>query len=114
MKQPLETDTDAQLHKERVISVRKQSEIGFSSSTRKNDPDEMRTSWKLFDVMKFQEEIKITQKTAASPQVSAVRSTDDPSRQQRSCQGLRENVVRERKVLHTARIGSRRNGARSA
>ena len=27
---------------------------------------------------------------------------------------LRENVVREREKLHTARIGSRRNGARSA
>ena len=27
---------------------------------------------------------------------------------------LRENVVREREKLHTTRIGSRRNGARSA
>ena len=69
MKQPLESYTDAQLHKERVISVRKQSEIGFSSSTRENVPDEMRTSWKLFDVTKFQEEIKIAQKTAATAQV---------------------------------------------
>ena len=33
------------------------------------------------------------------------------SRQQAS---LRENAVREREKLHTARIGSRRNGARSA
>ena len=69
MKQPLKSDTDAQLHEERVISVRKQSEIGFSSSTRENVPDEMRTSWKLFDVTKFQEEIKIAQKTAATAQV---------------------------------------------
>ena len=69
MNQPLESDTDAQLHKERVISVRKQAEIGFSSSTRENVPDEMRTSWQLFDVTKFEEEIKIAQKTAATPQV---------------------------------------------
>ena len=68
MKQPLESDTDAQFHEERVISVRK-VEIGISSSTRENDPDEMRTSWKLFDVTKFQEEIKIAQKTAATPRV---------------------------------------------
>ena len=50
LKQPLQSDTDAQLHKERVISVRKQAEIGFSSSTRENVPGEMRTSWQLFDV----------------------------------------------------------------
>ena len=70
MKQPLESDTDAQLHEERLISVRKQAEIGISSSTRENVPDEMRTSWKLFDLTKFQEEIKIAQKTAATPHVS--------------------------------------------
>ena len=32
--QPLEPDTDAQLHMERVISVRKEAEICISSSTR--------------------------------------------------------------------------------
>ena len=32
--QPLEPDTDAQLHKERVITVRKAAEIRISSSTR--------------------------------------------------------------------------------
>ena len=69
MKQPLKSDTDAQLHQERVISVRKQAEIGISSSTRENVPDKMRTSWKLFDVTKFQDEIKIAQKTAATPHV---------------------------------------------
>ena len=35
----------------------------------RNVPDEMRTSWKLFDVTKFQEEIKVVQKTAVTPQV---------------------------------------------
>ena len=38
MKQPLKSDTDAQLHEERVISVRKHAEIGISSSTRENVP----------------------------------------------------------------------------
>ena len=66
MKQPLESDTDAQLHEERVISVRKQADIDISSSTRENFPDEMKSSWQLFDVTKFQEEIKIAQKTAAT------------------------------------------------
>ena len=69
MVQPLESDTDAQLHEERVISVRKRAEIGISISTRENVPDEMRTSWKLFDMTKFQEEIKIAQKTAATSHV---------------------------------------------
>ena len=69
MAQPLESDTDAHLNEERVISVRKEAEIGISSSERENVPDEMRTSWKLFDVTKFQEEIKIAQKTAATPHV---------------------------------------------
>ena len=32
--QPVDTDTDAQLHKERVIIVRKAAEIRLSSSTR--------------------------------------------------------------------------------
>ena len=32
--QPLDTDTDAQLHKERVVIVRKAAEIRFSSSAR--------------------------------------------------------------------------------
>ena len=76
MKQPLESDTDTQFHDEHVISVGKQAEIGISSSTRENVPDEIRTSWKLFDVTKFQEEIKIALKTAATPR--AMRSTDDP------------------------------------
>ena len=41
--QPLDADADAQLHKERVITVRKAAK--FAS-------DEMRTSWKLLvDVM---------------------------------------------------------------
>ena len=69
MKQPLESNTDAQLHEERVISVGKLAEIGISSSTRENVPDEVRTSWKLLDVTKFQEKIKIAQKTAATPHV---------------------------------------------
>ena len=77
MKQPLESDTDAQLHEERVVSVRKQAEIGISSSTRENVPDEMRTSWKLFDVTKFQDEIKIAQKNC-SDSTHAMRSTDAP------------------------------------
>ena len=47
----------------------KQAEIGISSLTREIVPDEMRTSWKVFDVTKFQEEIKIAQKTAATPYV---------------------------------------------
>ena len=64
-----ESDTDAQLHEERVISVKKLAKIGISSSTRENVPDDMRTSWKLFDVTKFQAEIKIAQKTAATPHV---------------------------------------------
>ena len=67
--QPLEPYTDAQLHQELLISVRKEAEICLSSSTRENVPDEMRTSWKLSDVTKFQEEIKIAQKTAATPHV---------------------------------------------
>ena len=63
MKQPLESDTDAQLHEERVISVRKQAEIGISGSTREHAPDEMRTSSKLFDATKFQEDVKVAQNT---------------------------------------------------
>ena len=66
MKQPLNTDTDAQLHKERVITVRKAAEIRLLEFYKRNVPDEMRTSWKT---TKFQEEIKIAQKTAATPHV---------------------------------------------
>ena len=68
VKQLLKSDTDAQLHKESVISVRKAAE--FASRVPKKDvPYEMRTPWKLFDVMKFQEEIKVAQQTAATPHV---------------------------------------------
>ena len=67
--QPSESDADAQLHEERVITVRNAAETCLSSSTRENVQDEMRTSWKLSDVTKFQEEIKIAQKTAATPHV---------------------------------------------
>ena len=42
--QPLDTDIDAQLHKE--CDVR----LGFKT---RNVPSEMRTSWKLFGVAKF-------------------------------------------------------------
>ena len=35
----------------------------------RNVPEEMRTSWKLFDVTKFQEEIKAAQKPAVTTQV---------------------------------------------
>ena len=60
---------------ERVITVRKAAEICLSSSARENVPDEMRTSWKLSDVTKFQEEIKIAQKYC-SDSTRAMRSTD--------------------------------------
>ena len=76
---------------------------------------------------KFQEEIKIAQKTAATPHVtfSKVPIFDARPRADNSAvasfnvadlepASLRENVVREREKLHKARIGSRRNGARSA
>ena len=50
--QPLESDTDAHLHEESVISVRIQAEVGISSSTRENVAGEMRTPWTLLvDVM---------------------------------------------------------------
>ena len=68
MKQLLESDTDAQLHEERGISVRNKPKLA-SQVLQENVPDEMRTSWKLFDVTKFQEGIKIAQKTAAIPYV---------------------------------------------
>ena len=61
MKQPLESDTDAQVHEERVISVRKQANIGISSSTKETVPGEMRTPWKLLvDVMsnRLQDEVQ--------------------------------------------------------
>ena len=62
MKQPLESDTDAQLHEERVISVRNKPNLHLEFYTR-NVPDEMPTSWKLFDVTKFEEEVKVAQNT---------------------------------------------------
>ena len=67
--QPLKPDTDVQLHKERMITVREADEnVPLEFNTR-NVPDEMRTSWKLFDVIKFQEEIKIALTIAATPHV---------------------------------------------
>ena len=52
MAQPLDTDTDAQLHEESVMSMRKQAEFA-SRVPHQNIPNEMRTSWKLLvDVMR--------------------------------------------------------------
>ena len=51
MPQPLDTDTDARLHEEKVISMRKHAESA-SRVLHENIPDEMKTSWKLLvDVM---------------------------------------------------------------
>ena len=124
--QPLEPDTDAQLHKERTITVRKAAEnLPLEFNTR-NVPDEMRTSWKLFDVMKFQEEIKITQKTAVTPHVHEkhrwpswwlflypTSSRQQRSRQVQCCRSRAGELERER-ARKAPRIGSRGNGARSA
>ena len=69
--QPLDPDTDAQLHKERVISVRKETE--FASSVLQErcprwNADTLETSCQCDDE-EFQEVIKVGQKTVAIPQV---------------------------------------------
>ena len=74
--QPLDTDTDAQLHKERVITVRKAAEIRLSSSTREI-PNEMRTSWKTLR----RDEVSGRDQDRAencSDSTRAMRSTDGP------------------------------------
>ena len=67
--QPLDTDTDAHFARRECDFSAKRSRICISSCTRENVPRGVRTPWKLFDVMKFQEEIKVAQKTAVTPQV---------------------------------------------
>ena len=67
--QPLEPDTDAQLHEERVISVRKETEFVSRVLQERDGSGEMRTPWKC-DVEEFQELIKVAQKTAVTAQVS--------------------------------------------
>ena len=62
MKQPLESDADAQLHEERVISVRNKPNLHLEFNTR-NVPHEMPSSWKVPDVTKFQEDVKVAQNT---------------------------------------------------
>ena len=67
--QPLDSDTDAQLHKERVITVRKSRRNLHLEFYNKSVPSEIRTSWKLFDVTKFHEEIEVAEKTVVAPKV---------------------------------------------
>ena len=64
------------MHKERVISVKKPQNLHLEFYKR-NVPCEMRTPWKVFDVMRFQVEIKVAQQTAATPHVDP----DDDSQQ---------------------------------
>ena len=78
--QPLEPDTDTQLHEESVISVRKASKICISSSTRKMSQvaeDILETSCRC-DVEEFQEEMTVVQKPLWSHNTSAKVSTDGP------------------------------------
>ena len=67
----MEIDTDAQLHKERVISVRKEAEF-LSRVLQERCPrwnaDTLETSCQC-DVEEFQELIKVAQKTVVTPQV---------------------------------------------
>ena len=69
--QPLERDTDAQLHKERVISVREEAEFAsrvLQEKCPRWNEDTLETSCQC-DVEEFQELIKVAQKTVATPQV---------------------------------------------
>ena len=69
--QPLEPDTDAQLHKERVISVRKEAEFAsrvLQEKCPRRNADTLETSCQC-DVEEFQEEIKVAQKTDVTPQL---------------------------------------------
>ena len=70
MIQPLEPDTDAQLHKERVISVRKEAEFAsrvLQEKCPKCNANTLETSCR-YDVEEFQEDIKVTQKTVVEVQ----------------------------------------------
>ena len=69
--QSLEPDTDAQLHKERVISVRKEAEFAsrvLQERCPRWNADSLETS-RQCDVEEFQEMIKVAQKTVGTPQV---------------------------------------------
>ena len=69
--QPLEADTDAQLHKKRVISVRKEAEFASRVLQQKCprwNEDTLQTSCQG-DVEEFQELIKVAQKTVVTTQV---------------------------------------------
>ena len=69
--QLVDTDTDAQLHKERVISVRKVAKFPsrvLQEKCHKWNADTLETSCRC-DVEEFQEEINVAQKTAVTPQV---------------------------------------------
>ena len=85
--QPLEPDTDAQLHKERVISVRKEAEfvsrvLFYKNDVREWNVDTLETSCQCDDE-EFQEMIKVTQKTAVAPQVQRwVQMTQTMTRRQ--------------------------------
>ena len=69
--QPLELDTDAQLHKVRVISVRQEAEFAarvLKEKCPRWNQDTLETSCQC-DVEEFQEAIKVAQKTVVIPQV---------------------------------------------
>ena len=65
--QLLELDTDAQLHEEHVISVRKEAEFASRVLPRWN-ADTLETSCQ-YDVEELQEEVKVAQKTVVTRQV---------------------------------------------
>ena len=70
--QPLEIDTDAQLHRERVISVRQEAECAsrvLQERCPRWNADTLETSCQCDDE-EFQELIKVAQKTVVTPQRS--------------------------------------------
>ena len=67
----LEKDTDAQLHKERVISVRREAEFAsrvLQEKCPRCNVDTLETSCQ-YDEAEFPEVIKVAQKTVVTPQV---------------------------------------------
>ena len=69
--QPLEIVSDAQLHRERVISVRKEAELAsrvLREKCARWNADTLETSCQCDDE-EFQELITVAQKTVATPQV---------------------------------------------